>query len=313
MNAESEILGLARTKVLDSNGYMSSPWLRYFTLLAQIWAMDLQTLSEMLGSAGVSAAKLAELAELKALMGTLQSPGQESSDNCNVLRDLSEAQSKAYDSVQLFPSLPFGGSGKPMELVPAGGHSHDVLNYVRARGIALTSGEWDDSQQNALGLRDTGANIPVLTQYGATAIYLPKFDVDDRAIFCIQLPHSLQLDSTVIISPHVHWFASSDSSNVVRWELSYQWVNHNGTIGSDAVIEIDDTPVADRHSIIAFQDVSKASGGISSLFMGSIRRITNEATDYAGDVFMAFFDLHFKKDTHGSNNVTTKTWPARHT
>lgn len=49
--------------------------------------------------------------------------------------------------------------------------------------------KWEDSQQPAIALRDVGSNIPVLTQYGTTGIWLPKFDVDDMLVFDIQLQH----------------------------------------------------------------------------------------------------------------------------
>jgi hypothetical protein len=177
--------------------------------------------------------------------------------------------------------------------------------------FSLTTAVYDDTQQNALGLRDVGANIPTLTQVGSSACYLPQYDVDDAGYFCIQLPHTLKEAATVSVTPHVHWFSDSDSANVVRWEIVYKWVNNDADLPSDsAAITVDGTPDANHMQISAFAAQTKSGALISSIFMGRLRRITNSATDYSGNVFLAFFDLHFEVDTHGSDAATSKSYPS---
>jgi hypothetical protein len=104
--------------------------------------------------------------------------------------------------------------------------------------------------------------------------------------------------------------SSSDSANVVRWELSYQWLNIGEDLGSDTVITADGTPDAYAHQITGFGSRTKTGALISSIFAGTLTRITNGATDYTGEAYLLGFDVHYKIDTLGSNNQTSKTFPS---
>jgi len=176
--------------------------------------------------------------------------------------------------------------------------------------FALTVGVYNDTQQNAIALRDVGVGVPVLTQVGALGIWLPKFAINDKLIFIVQFPHSLKEDANVSIHPHVHWIGSTtDAANAVRWQLTYQWLNIGEALGADTIITTDDLAVANTLQIIDFASQVKAGALISSIIMGNITRITNGATNYAGDVFLQFLDFHHLNDTLGSDTDTAKTWP----
>lgn len=58
--------------------------------------------------------------------------------------------------------------------------------------------------------------------------------------------------------------------------------------------------------IAPFAPVVGTGKEISSHFLGNIKRIANGATDYAGDVFLIFFDLHVQLDSMGSRQQTVK-------
>jgi hypothetical protein len=178
--------------------------------------------------------------------------------------------------------------------------------------FSLSTIVYEDSQQSAIALKDVGAGVPVMTQFGTSGIYLPQFDLNDLLAFSIQLPHGMAEEATCTLHPHIHWFTSAASANVVRWQLTYQWVNTLGTIGASSTVAtvLDITPTDTVLTISSFDEITKASARISSMVVGNIKRITNGGTNYTGDVYLAFFDVHFRKDTLGSNNETTKTYPS---
>lgn len=177
------------------------------------------------------------------------------------------------------------------------------------RLVRITPPQWNDSQQSALALRDVGANVPILTQYGATNIYMPMFTVGDFVTFQHQFSHGLKQVPNVLISPHIHWVGSTtDAVHAVRWELTYQWLNNLQNIApASTVLPVDDFAVADQLRLIDFPDIIKAGALISSIFMGRLRRISNGGVDYAGNVFMSFFDIHYTMDTMGSDQELVKS------
>ena len=177
--------------------------------------------------------------------------------------------------------------------------------------FALTTTVWDDTQQSAVALRDVGANVPALEQINGTALWAPNFDaVGDKMIFHHQFPHKMSEKSTVTIRPHIHVMTSSDSANVVRFQLDYQWLNITDDLGANGTTTLDVTPDAYNLQLATFGNVSKAGALVSSTFSGTLTRITNGATDYTGEVYLFFFDLHFEIDTIGSDAIGTKSFPS---
>jgi hypothetical protein len=177
--------------------------------------------------------------------------------------------------------------------------------------ISLTTAVYDDTNQSALALKDVGANIPTIEQIGSLNIWLPNFDsVGDKLVFCHQFTHGIQEAASVIVYPHLHVITSTDSANVVRFQLDYQWVNNTDDLSTDATDTLDITPDALNLQVVSFDPVTKSNAHISSLFMGTLTRITNGASDYTGEVYLAFFDIHYKIDTLGSDSEASKTFPS---
>lgn len=166
---------------------------------------------------------------------------------------------------------------------------------------------WEDTQVNAYALRDVGANIPTITQVGTSGVYLPLFDLNDQLVFTIQMPHGRKEASD--IEPHIHWFGSTtDATNVVKWALEYEWVNVNGTWSAapGTVIYAEGLATAYRHVIAGFPTIEDTTHTLSSIIAGRITRITNGGTDYAGNVFFHYFDLHIQMDARGSTSEYVK-------
>jgi hypothetical protein len=179
---------------------------------------------------------------------------------------------------------------------------------VQTHGAVILHDEWDDTQQMALALRDVGANVPNLTQYGTSGLYFPQFDIDDLLCFSIQLPHGYREGTSV--EPHVHWCGDTVDTDVVKWELNYQWLNPESDVIAAAATTItcqEAVNTAGITKLTGFPTVAKADAKISSIFAGNIRRIANgTGTEAAGNIFLQFFDLHFRRNTAGSRQEYVK-------
>lgn len=178
---------------------------------------------------------------------------------------------------------------------------------VFGQGAVYLHSEWDDAQQMAIALRDVGANVPVLTQYGTTGIYLPLFDLNDLLVFAIQLPHSYQ--EFTALEPHVHWISDAIDANTVKWQMTYQWVNAESDVlaAVSSTTDGEEAPdVAGMTKLTALTTITKSDALISSLVLGNIKRVTNGGTDATANIYMAFFDLHFRKNTAGSRQEYIK-------
>ena len=166
---------------------------------------------------------------------------------------------------------------------------------------------WDDAICMIAGVKDVGANVPVITQYGTTGIYLPLFDVGDLIPFSLQLPHRYWEGSGVHV--HVHFICSTtDATNKVKWQLNYQWVNIGSLFNSAASSSevIDGTVTADKHELFEFPTLTGTGKTLSSALVGNLTRVTNGGVDYAGNVFGLFLDAHIQQDAPGSRQEIIK-------
>ena len=137
----------------------------------------------------------------------------------------------------------------------------------------------------------------------------PQNDATEKIYLIGQLPHSYKLGSN--ISPHLHW--EQANSNKMRWFLSYKWV----TIGDDSSIawttlESSTNTVITYtsgkiHQISEFPDIVGTDKGLSSIFLCSLWRNDTLTTGRLGNDALAWqFDVHYEKDTLGSNSEYIK-------
>lgn len=214
------------------------------------------------------------------------------------------------------------GTGTVTRTAPGGGtmigtkinlstFTDDPSEGLSASKFYLTTPVWNDIQQSAIALRDTGSNIPTIEKVGSLDIWLPNFDaIGDKLVFCHQFPHGLAEEATVTIYPHIHVITSTTSVNEVKFSLSYQWVNSSSSLSTDSSDTVSFIPYELLHNQVSFAAITGTAKRISSLFMGTLTRITNGASEYTGEVYLASFDIHHKIDTLGSDNEASKTFPS---
>jgi hypothetical protein len=177
-------------------------------------------------------------------------------------------------------------------------------------GVGLLA--WDDSQASA-GLFTTGlTSLTLDTLVGGIKQY--RFDVNDEVhIPAIQFSHGMMINS--VLHPHIHLInkvAIGASPQNIKFEFEWAWVNINGKILASA----NDPQTFDvggldalTHSMWLFSNITPVAdqGGISSLFMCRIKRVSADSNAYdTANIFTGGFDVHFVKDTVGSLNVGSK-------
>ena len=196
-------------------------------------------------------------------------------------------------------------------------HMGGAVHYTtfESDGTMVMNGDatvWDDSQASA-GLFTTGVSSLTLdTLVGGIKQY--RFDVNDEIhIPATQFSHSLQLNSQ--ISPHLHIInkvAIGASPQNIKFEFEWAWVNVNGKILASANDPLNfDVGGLDAltHKMLVFTPISPVGdqGGISSLFMARLKRVTADSDAYnTANIFTGGFDVHFLKDTIGSRLISTK-------
>lgn len=150
---------------------------------------------------------------------------------------------------------------------------------------------------------DGSASIGVFAYHFADGQYV---------FFTVQMPHSWKEGST--IDPHIHFQTTSDVDPADNFKigLEYQWVN----IGDD---EPTNTTIVTRDVSTGVDSLGKhqlkdiVSGGvdgtgktISSILLCRLFRAAADSDNYADDVIITDFDIHYEKDTHGSRDEDSK-------
>lgn len=176
--------------------------------------------------------------------------------------------------------------------------------------------QWDDTQASAGVFSQGVTSLTLDTLAGGIKQY--RFDVNaEPHIPAIQFPHGLLEGCT--ISPHLHIInkaataiTSPHTVQNIAFEFEYGWVN----IGAAMPAIVSETITFDvgglaalTHKVIEFTDIVPAAtqGKISSCFICSLKRVAAGSNPYnTANIFTFGFDLHFKRNTLGSQTEYAK-------
>lgn len=194
----------------------------------------------------------------------------------------------------------------------------DEYGTLRFHG---TTTVWDDIQvpvnaTNQGGSKDPGFGKIKDNGSASQGVFTYLFDAatEEELYFSVQMPHGYKEGSD--IKPHVHWMptANGAAGADVCWGLEYTWVNIGDVMGNTSIIYGDTNHLAedlvdDRQYITSLGTIDGTGKKISSMLMC---RIFRDATgvggtdDYASDAALLEIDIHFEKDSFGSNGEYTK-------
>lgn len=182
----------------------------------------------------------------------------------------------------------------------------DFTEKVRLSGNGIC---YDDMRVG--GSLRVGANpAPTFGQVtGLGNIYLYKYGAStlDNLYATIQMPHKWKQGTDIV--PHIHWTTEDSNAGNIVWTLEYTWANYDGTFGATTTVEITAAnSTAYKHHIDNFATISGTGKTISSVLILRLSRNGAAAADtYASTAALIEFDIHYQIDSHGSDNITSKT------
>ena len=180
-----------------------------------------------------------------------------------------------------------------------------------------TDTAWEDLRVPLERAKVAGANVPTYSKYkddgaGSGGVYVYSFDDGDEIFFSVQIPHGWKEGSTIY--PHIHWTPSGDASpsDNVGIGLEYAWADIDEDFPANTSDEQRDIPTgvnnADKHLFhdIPAAGIDGAGHTISSILSCRLYRQAALADNYAGSIWIFEFDVHYEKDTAGSQTAISK-------
>lgn len=147
---------------------------------------------------------------------------------------------------------------------------------------------------------------------GSTGVFGYHFADTEYIFFTVQLPHAYKEGSTIY--PHIHFQTTSDVDPADNFGigLEYQWTDVNEDEAANTTsIEIEISTGVDslgKHQVadLATSGIDGTDKKISSVLLCRLYRLAAVGDNYADDVIITDFDIHYEKDTHGSREIWTK-------
>lgn len=189
------------------------------------------------------------------------------------------------------------------------------LGNVSLHKMMFTYPTWDDIRISGSSTRQQGLSAPDFDVFTG-GIYQTMFPAGSKkdTFFNVQLPHGYMEGSDM--HPHLHLSFSTAGEGRVDMELEYEFASigghYNGgpTHTDNASYNIAVGGEQYHHVILPFATISgqMAPGEphlISCMLIGRVSR-RGDTDTYLGKVVFLEFDLHFQRDTIGSQALFTK-------
>jgi hypothetical protein len=191
--------------------------------------------------------------------------------------------------------------------------SHTILKYGKVEDDEFKS--WEDLRFDSNAAKAAGVKDPShLAVLGGLRTYVFSPTTQEELYLNCQMPHSW--DGSAIY-PHVHWFATTASTNIgCRWGLEYSWASLGTTFATPSTIygqtvsEATTVIQANKHYLTSLTSISPSTSqnDISSMLMC---RLFRDAT-VVGDTFdqgaaLLEFDIHYRSNGIGSKEEKSKT------
>jgi hypothetical protein len=178
---------------------------------------------------------------------------------------------------------------------------------------------WDDLRVSLSSARVPAASFP---NYAKThddgegspsvGVYAYHFDDGEYIFFSVQMPHAWKEGSTIY--PHIHFMCTTDVSPADNFGigLEYLWTDiDDDAAATTSAVEIDISTGVNsqwQHQIanLSATGIAGTGKGLSSILQCRLYRQAAVADNYADQVVITDFDIHYEKDTHGSRGIVTK-------
>ena len=184
----------------------------------------------------------------------------------------------------------------------------DANNYAffSSNGTLSFSGSataWEDLVVPLTTAKQGANNKPVFDETNVGYLF-PASDTTAIMFMIVQLPHSWKEGSN--IHPHVHCRQSASGSPVFK--MNYTWTNIGDTISASAIYTMSNRTQTytsgSLHQLINYLPGLDGTGKkISSILLIKLYR---DDAAYTGDLLTYQFDIHFQRDSLGSDTELVK-------
>ena len=176
---------------------------------------------------------------------------------------------------------------------------------------------WDDLRVSLATAKAPAANAPGFEQVvddGAASIGVFSYHfADGQYLFLTtQMPHNWKVGSTIF--PHIHFMTTSDVDPADNFGIGYEytWTNKDADIAATTSGESRDLSTgvdsSGQHQLLYVPVAGLDGTGktLSSILLFRLYRAAAVADNYADDVIITDFDIHYELDTVGSRGMETK-------
>lgn len=189
----------------------------------------------------------------------------------------------------------------------------DLLSAVRWQGGFIRQDDdtesWDDLRFPVSGLSPPGpVNAPTIDPETGLAIF--ENAKTNLTAGIAQMPHAWVQGTAV--QPHVHWIQTT--ADDVLWQLEYKIMAAvGGTIPAAWTTVPSAHKVADfagvpMPQITSFGEIDMTGYDISSMILFRLSRLGADALDTSAvDVSLLEFDIHYRVNSFGSQELFTKS------
>lgn len=163
---------------------------------------------------------------------------------------------------------------------------------------------WDDLKFPAQGINPPGlVSDPDVATDGTLL-----FDAASTELIAgvAQMPHTWAEGTGV--RPHVHWVPTDANSGNILWRFEYELLAIGDVpTGTYTTMDLLSTADAGKYDIDGFGEIDMTGYEASALVLWKVSRIGGDVTDtYASDVKFYEFDIHYRKDSLGSEREFLK-------
>ena len=187
-----------------------------------------------------------------------------------------------------------------------------VTDSLSVGAVYYSDTYWDDLRVPLTNTRINPANSEPDFEDRGDGIFAWGFDADSDSAYVLnfiaQTPHKRK--SGTEIEAHIHWSPSTTNTGSVRWRIVYSISSINGTFSAPDTLWVTDAAdgTVNKHQLADFGLlVDSDQLGISSMIMGNVSRIGEDAADtYTGSAYGYELDFHYEIDSPGSREETEK-------
>ena len=183
------------------------------------------------------------------------------------------------------------------------GNEYFVSAYEDLQGVALNASRPASSYPHerlyAHGIA-AGVEFPTL-----------GFAVGEYIWFTFQSRHAMALSS--VIDNHIHFCTPTDGTaskfkfqlDVIAAPIDGAWAVPTGSpFSEEHTIAAN---YATLHKLFDIADIPGVNTTVSTLYKCKLTRIAASSAEYAGEVYVDFFDGHYQRDSNGSETASSKT------